>query len=520
MFSVRLSQPLILLCLLTREVLCQVTATVAVAAPSAAPTIAPDLVSLSIELDRWTDWSGTTSRNAFTFNALNNLGQITGAPPRLRIGGDTEDRTDWSPTMKFSTATFDPPTANTPYPEGSNIILGDGFYQTAQFLPPNTRFTWGVNFKNGNMTDLYLQAKSLLKAFTSSAVTSAGIMLDYIEIGNEVGLGDPPRHVSSLQDYISRWTSYATNITGSFGIPSTTSHTKFWAGAFAGTMWTPQDLFASGGILESHAGSLVTAYSQHKYEGGFCSGAAGLLQNLMDKNLIRSNLTGLIDDAAATRAKGFEYYLGETNSDSCHGIPGVSNTAGAALWTLDHALHASQIGITRLYFHEGVGFKYNLIQPVTLTVSTTDGTPLQKPLPPHVQPQYYGAIIAAEAIGKGTTRAVELTIDNERISGYAFYSGNRLARIVLINSQAYLATTIGTRPSTLVKLAFTGSGAPTKMVVKRLAIAHADDTSGLTWGGQTYETANAKVSGTLKTTSANVADGVTISATEAVLLTF
>jgi len=286
-------------------------------------------------------------------------------------------------------------------------------------------------------------------------------------------------------------------------------------------MWTPQDLFASGGILSSHAGSFISAYSQHHYEGGFCAGVPGLIQDLIDKNHIRSNLSGLIDDAAATRAKGFEYYLGETNSDACHGIPGVSNTAGAALWTLDHSLYSSQIGISRLYFHEGVGFKYNLIQPVTLTVSITDGTPLASPLPPHIQPQYYAAIIAAEAIGKSTTtRAVELSINDERMSGYAFYSGNKLVRAVLINSLAYLSTTTGTRSSTLVKLNLSGSGAPTEMTVKRLAIPHADATSGLTWGGQTYETASGLVSGTLKVTTQKVSDGVEVSATEIVLLTF
>jgi len=421
--------------------------------------------------------------------------------------------------MKFSTATFDPPTAATPYPEGGNIITGDGFYQTAQFLPPNTHLTWGVNFKNDNMTNLYLQTKSLLKAFASPAIQNAGITLDWIEIGNEIGLGAAPRGVSSLANYIERWTSYATNITGSFNDPSATSKTKFWAGAFAGTMWTPQDLW-NAGILSSHAGSMITAYSQHHYEGGFCSGVAGagLLQDLMDKNLIRSNLTGLIPDIAATRAKGFPYFLGETNSDACHGIPGVSNVAGAALWTLDHALHANTLGISRLYFHEGVGFKYNLIQPVTLTVSPTDGTVLAAPLAPHIQPQYYGAIIAAEAIGNsGNTHMVELTINNERISGYAFYVGTKLARAVLINSQAYLT---GTRTTTTVNLDITGSGAPTTMTVKRLAVPNASVTAGLTWGGQSYETASGLVSGTLKTTTQSVSQGVTITETEVVLLTF
>ncbi len=50
----------------------------------------------------------------------------------------------------------------------------------------------------------------------------------------------------------------------------------------------------------------------------------------------------------------------ETNSYSCHGAPNVSNTAGAAIWTLDYTLFASTINIERVFFHEGIGYKYNL----------------------------------------------------------------------------------------------------------------------------------------------------------------
>ena len=49
---------------------------------------------------------------------------------------------------------------------------------------------------------------------------------------------------------------------------------------------------------------------------------------------------------------------------------------------------------------------------------------------------------------------------------------------------------------------------------------HADDTSGLTWGGQNYETSNARVGGVLKVELANVSNGVDIQETEAVLLSF
>ena len=35
--------------------------------------------------------------------------------------------------------------------------------------------------------------------------------------------------------------------------------------------------------------------------------------------------------------------------------------AGAALWALDYILFAGASGIKRMHFHEGIGFKYNMV---------------------------------------------------------------------------------------------------------------------------------------------------------------
>jgi len=71
-----------------------------------------------------------------------------------------------------------------------------------------------------------------------------------------------------------------------------------------------------------------------------------------------------------------------------------------------------------------------------------------------------------------------------------------------------------------VNLTFATGIVSSQMSVKRLFVPHADDTSGLTWGGQTYETSDARVSGSLQISTVNVTDGVDIQATEVVMLTF
>ncbi len=82
-------------------------------------------------------------------------------------------------------------------------------------------------------------------------------------------------------------------------------------------------------------------------------------------------------------------------------------------------------------------------------------------------------MIAGEAIGKsGDAQAIELSIDNTRLAGYAFYEHGALARAVFINSRAHFAN--ATRSVIHVGLDFSGTSTtkPAKAHVKRLAIGY------------------------------------------------
>ncbi|KAJ7475686.1 glycoside hydrolase family 79 protein [Mycena latifolia] len=487
-----------------------VAVTIPLSVTGDAPPVTGNLVSLSIEQDRWLDWAGNTTRNSFFFNTLDNLVALTGAPPTIRIGADSEDHTQFSAAVQFVQQVFPPPTTTVPYPEATKIVAGPGFYQGAKFLPTGTGVTWGVNFGGKNLTAVFLETRAIVSAFSSPAIRNAGITLDFLELGNEADLyknNGLRASTYSVSQYAKEWISFATNMSRTANLAG--SNTRIWGGAFAESShstsgFSPQGIFANG-ILDSEPGAFINTISQHHYSGSFCSGNGGLLQNLMTKSTIRSNLSSFIPDIQAPQDQDgdLDYVLGETNSYSCHGAPGVSNTAGAALWTLDYALFASQLGISKVFFHEGIGYKYNLIQPV------------------HVQPQYYAAIIAAEAIGdSGKTQAVELNINNARVSGFAFYEGRALKRAVFINSLAFLKGTT-TRTSIHLDLSFSGSGTkPTSFSVKRLIIGHADDGSGLTWGGQTYETTDARVRGTATSEKGTVSSGIDIPATQVVMISF
>ncbi|KAJ7127578.1 glycoside hydrolase family 79 protein [Mycena crocata] len=489
-----------------------------------APFISPSLISFSIEQDRLPEWVGTDARNEFFFNTLDNLKTLTGAAPSIRIGANSADHTNFRADIKAVEAVFPPPSDVIQFPEADEVTVGNNFYTFARHLPAGTRVIWGVNLGQLNMTTAVLEAKAMVDAFESAALKSAGVVLDYIEVGNEPDLyilhGLRESSYNSAT-YLREWTTFASNV--SSAVDMSTMTTKFVLGSVTNTGLTPgftaKELY-SGNVLSSFPGALVAAWSQHHYSGAFCTGDGGLLQELMNKATVRTNITILMDDITATRAKGLDYILGETNSYACHGSPGVSNSAGAALWALDHALFAPQIGISKVFFHGGVGYKYNLIQPVALDRSITDGSALSSPVPAHVQPTYYAAIIAAEFRGRADkVQIAELVVDHPRISAYAAYEGSKLVRALFINSQAFLQGKTN-RTSIHLDLGFTGGGKGPTMTVKRLAIGHADDVSGLTWGGKTYETQSGRAEGKLNVETKQVTGGLDIAETEVVLLQF
>ncbi|KAI0355952.1 glycoside hydrolase family 79 protein [Trametes cingulata] len=501
------------------------TISVPASPPANAQSLSPTLLSFSVEQDRWPEWIGIDSRNEFTYNALQNYAALTGQPPSIRVGGDSEDRTVWSPAVEFNVDTFPPPTALTPYPEATSIVVGDEFYTLARFLPSGTRTVWGVNLGADNTTNAANIARAVIRAFRSPEVKASGVVLARFEVGNEpdiynfTGLrtGD-----WTPEMYIEQWTASAAEVVKVAGIAGRDGPVTLQGAAFGTQQFTPREVFDRG-LLDSEPGKAISVISQHRYSViSSCNGTEFPLASFMSKEAVRSNLTIFEADIAASKARGLDYVLGETNSAACHGTPGVSNAAGAALWAIDYMLQAATLGIQEAYFHEGIGYTYNFFQPTVLNRSTADGSPLNPPQPPQVQPLYYAGLVVGSFIGSsGSTKVFELEVNDPNVSGYAAYEGGRLVRIALVNLDAWLSGNAETqRPSVRLDLNLTkptnSAGRFARM--KRLNIQHADDLSGLTWAGQSYETPDARPTGRIVEERVTIEAGVVLRASEAVLL--
>ena len=202
-----------------------------------------------------------------------------------------------------------------------------------------------------------------------------------------------------------------------------------------------------------------------------------------------------------------------------------------------------------VHFHQGIGFKYNFVclflldfpsplalkkccpqfQPIVLDRSPVDDTPLSLPSQPYLLPSYYAGLVINTAVGSaaasGNTKIVELEISAPNLSGYAIFEMGKLVRAVFINLNAWLKSDEGVQERNVyhIDLGFASTDSYTsakEIRVKRLDIGYADDTSNLTWGGQSWETPTFSVSGKEVYETISPDEGVDIRDTEAVLVCF
>ena len=268
LFAMHLSPLLLTAAALVFQVLgvSAVNVSVPVSSPSDSQTLARTLVSFSIEQDRWPEWSGVDARNDFTYSALTTLGQLTGEPPKLRVGADSEDHTFWSPTVTINEAQFPPPSTNTPYPEATQIVVGNAFYELSRFLPRGTRMTWGINFGADNATNAANMAKAVADAFLTDAVKASGVILDLIEVGNEVDIYAFTGFRSSdwsVEEYVPDWISIAGPAVEAAGIQGSDGPVSVQGAVFY-ALFTPTEIFNLG-ILDSVPGKAITQCVQIKF---------------------------------------------------------------------------------------------------------------------------------------------------------------------------------------------------------------------------------------------------------------
>ncbi|GJJ14346.1 hypothetical protein Clacol_008610 [Clathrus columnatus] len=157
-------------------------------------------------------------------------------------------------------------------------------------------------------------------------------------------------------------------------------------------------------------------------------------QDILPLYLSHNNVINLVqpflNDSAWAQSNGKPYIMMETNTASCGGFPGVSDSLGAALWGVDYSLQMASVNFTAAMFHNGgQNTYYNSFTPPPVSAA-------KRGRKWTVGSMYYSALIVAEALGSsGNARVADLRLNggSDTTPGYVIYEGDVPSRMVLFN---------------------------------------------------------------------------------------
>ncbi|KAI1490471.1 hypothetical protein F5X96DRAFT_679062 [Biscogniauxia mediterranea] len=457
-------------------------------------------VSYSIEFSSFPDFAGNKSHpNEFSNNLLDNIGNLTGTKPYIRVGGNTQDFAIYNPNLTVALNGTYNLTRSADYP--TTIEIGPSFFESYTTWP-DVKFSHGFNLGGNNDSRRW---DTLLQTVPLACKALGRERLYAWEYGNEPDLysTNALAPVRSLEwnesDYVAEWLNGTRTIKALLRehCPELAGNDTYGyiAPSFAGTNGHLKAPVAWADGLDGDGD--IKYFSSHNYISSADALGVTLQGTLMNHTRtmesIEVHLAEYASIAPTTTTPKPPHIFGEQNSLSHQGLPGTSDTFGAALWALDFSLYAAARGLARVHTHMGTGYRYASWQPGPAPASST-------------RPPYY-ANVATAAFLCGRSRVSVSAIPHASdvdaaYAAYAAYAGGTLARVAVLNLRAYNYSSTSNSSSSSV---WTGRGErrnrPTRTyaldvrglledgataLVRRLLANGSDAVAGVTWDGASY----------------------------------
>ncbi|KZT00162.1 glycoside hydrolase family 79 protein [Laetiporus sulphureus 93-53] len=267
---------------------------------------------------------------------------------------------------------------------------------------------------------------------------------------------------------------------------------KLLAPSVATGDWTPEDVWNTN-FIPAYMNNLAALTVEH-YPNDNCAalypgfGPPQDPQSVFPSYLTHASCKSIVapylNSSAIALAAGQPFVMFETNTASCGGFPGISDSFGAALWAVDYALQMGASDFSHALLHVGgQDVYYNPFTP-----------PLTNQSKIHqwtIGPIFYSVLAVAETLGSSNhSQIIDLASngDNDYTPGYAVYKNGTLARLALIN---FMTDPSGANDYT-VTISVGGnalgqpSTTPSQIRLKYLLAPSVGEKFNITWAGQTF----------------------------------
>ncbi|KAJ7227459.1 glycoside hydrolase family 79 protein [Mycena pura] len=285
------------------------------------------------------------------------------------------------------------------------------------------------------------------------------------DYSNDFGLVDRALHADPKISYVQK------KLIG----PSISSHWKL------GDVW-------STGFLDKYQHSLNALSAEH-YPVSNCAkftnsttapvNPQDVFHTYLNHTAATSIVKTYLNATAIAQQYGLPFLMFETNTASCGGFFGVSDSFGSALWALDYGLQMAYSNFTGALLHVGGLRAYsNPFTPPPWNQSAYRGWT--------VGPVYYSALVAAEVFGKSNrSRIIDLQMNDNNIytPGYAIYDNDALSRLALFN---FVTDPTGASDYTATFSVAGGKQLPSQVKVKYLLAPSVSATGNITWAGLSF----------------------------------
>ncbi|KAG6896443.1 hypothetical protein C0992_008232 [Termitomyces sp. T32_za158] len=235
--------------------------------------------------------------------------------------------------------------------------------------------------------------------------------------------------------------------------------------------------------------SILPLNSLHSYPTNNCFMTYGIgsyvdpqemFHNFLDHNAGLNLVKNYLPSSSLAQSVGKPFIMFETNSATCGGLPGISDSFGAALWALDYGLTMAASNFSHALLHVG---GQNVYYNVRIRFEGTPPTNQSSFNQWTVGAVFYSVVIVSEIFGKSNvSQIVDTSNSGIYTPSYAIYDNGALSKVALFN---FIDDPSGAHDVTAT-VTVNGGQVPPQVWVKYFLADSVSVKTNLTWAGQTF----------------------------------